>query len=1064
MFKEYPDKINLSQLEHGIINYWKNNDIFQKSITTRNDHPGFTFYEGPPTANGKPGIHHVIARTIKDLVCRYKTLRGYQVHRKAGWDTQGLPVEIEVEKALGIKSKDDIEKFGIENFNKACRESVWKYLREFEELTERMGYWVNLDEAYITYKNDYIESVWWSLKKFFDGGKIYKGYKIQPYCPRCETPLSTHEVAQGYEDVKDPSVYVTFKIKQSEKTKKLGIDGYEFLVWTTTPWTLISNVALAVSPDIDYVKVNFKDTDDKVILAKDRLAVIKEEHKIAGEIKGSELEGIEYEQLLPYVKPDKKAFYVGLGDFVTTEDGSGIVHIAPAFGEDDYQLSRKYDLPVLQPVNKSGKFTKEITDFAGRFVKEADDDIIKKLKAEGKLYRKEKFTHSYPHCWRCHSPLLYYARESWYINTSSYKDRMVELNKQINWNPSEIGTGRFGNWLEENRDWALSRDRYWGTPLPIWACTCEDETCECDQKYIAIGSIEELKEKAVNFKEVFPNDDSIDLHKPYVDKIIIRCEKGKCDMKRVEEVIDAWYDSGSMPFAQFHYPFENKELFKENYPADFIAEGVDQTRGWFYSLHAIGTFLFDDRAYKNIIVNDMILDEKGLKMSKHKGNVVDPFDTMNKFGADVVRWYLINSSPPWRSKMYNEGDLIEAKNKFFDTLINTYRFFALYSNLLGINTKDLTKNRIPFESRPEIDRWIISSLNTLKKNYYELMDSYDLTRATRVLSDFTIDDLSNWFVRRNRKRFRNSENEQDKLSAYQTLYEVLVDLTKMVSPVSPFLTEELYRDLTGAESIHLSIFTDANEKEIDTELESEMHFAQRIVYLVRTMRVKFNLKTRQPLKQILIPLINENDRHKIEKMKKIILEEVNIKELNFVGEDSGIIVKKAKPNFKTLGPKFGKDMKIIAEIIKGFDSKTISRLEKNGVVDINVMNAELIITREDVEIFTENIEGWIVETDGDLTVALDTTLDEQLIAEGYAREFVNRVQNIRKDMLLGVNDKITIKISTDDELQSALKKMQGYIEDETMAESMSIERNRMLENYEESNINGKTCKILITKV
>ncbi len=1060
MFKEYPDKINIPLLEHDIINYWKNNNIFLKSISTRNGMPGFTFYEGPPTANGKPGIHHVISRTIKDLVCRYKTLRGFQVHRKAGWDTQGLPVEIEVEKALGIKSKDDIEKFGVKEFNNACRDSVWKYLNEFEELTERMGYWINLDDAYVTYKNEYIESVWWSLKKFFDAGLIYKGYKIQAYCPRCETPLSTHEVAQGYQDIKDPSVYVTFKIKPSEKTKKLGIDGYEFLVWTTTPWTLISNVALAVSPDIDYVKVKFKDTDDKVILAKERLSVIKEEHEVIGEIKGSGLEGIEYEQLLPYVKPDKKAFYVALGDFVTTEDGSGIVHIAPAFGEDDYQLSRKYELPVLQPVDRSGKFTAEVTDFAGRFVKEADEDIIKKLKSEGKLYRKEKISHSYPHCWRCDSPLLYYARESWYINTSSYKDKMVELNKHINWNPPEIGTGRFGNWLEENRDWALSRDRYWGTPLPIWACSCDD--CKC--KYHAIGSIEELKKLAVNFKEVYPDDESLDLHKPMVDEIKIKCPECGCEMNRVEEVIDAWYDSGSMPFAQFHYPFENNEYFDENYPADFIAEGVDQTRGWFYSLHAIGTFLFDEKAYRNIIVNDMILDDKGFKMSKHKGNVVDPFNTMNKHGADIVRWHLINSSPPWRAKMFKEADLVETKNKFFDTLINTYRFFALYSNLLKVNSKELTENRIPFESRSEIDRWIISSLNTLKKTYYDLMDSYDLTKSTRILSDFAIDDLSNWYVRRNRKRFRNPENEQDKLSAYQTLYEVLVELIKMVSPFSPFLTEELYRDLTDAESVHLSMFSEAKEREIDSELESEMHFAQRIVYLVRTMRVKFNLKTRQPLRQILIPLLNENDRHKIEKMKKIILEEVNIKELNFVGEDSGIIVKKAKPNFKTLGPKFGKDMKIIAEIIKGFDAKTISRLEKSGAVDINVMNAELIISREDVEILTENIEGWVVETDGDLTVALDTTLDEHLIAEGYAREFISRVQNIRKDMLLGVNDKINIKISADEELQQALNKMQGYIEDETMAENMSIERNGTLENYEDSIINGKTCKILITKV
>jgi isoleucyl-tRNA synthetase len=1061
MFRELPDRLNLSELEHNIISYWKENKIFEKSITSRNDHPSFTFYEGPPTANGKPGIHHVISRAIKDIVCRYKTLRGFQVHRKAGWDTQGLPVEIEVEKALGIKSKDDIVKFGIKEFNKACRESVWKYLNEFEELTERMGYWINLDDAYITYKNEYIESVWWSLKRFFDEDKIYKGYKIQPYCPRCETPLSSHEVAQGYEEVKDPSVYVTFKIKDSDKVRALGIDSFEFLVWTTTPWTLISNVALAVSPDIDYVKIKFKETGDKVVLAKARLNVIKEDHEILGEFKGKELEGIEYEQLLPYVKDvKKKAWYVALGDFVTTEDGSGIVHIAPAFGEDDYQLSRKYDLPVVQPVDKSGKFTKEITDFAGRFVKEADEDIIKLLRSQHKLYKKEKITHSYPHCWRCHSPLLYYARESWYINTSSYKDRMVELNKQINWNPPEIGSGRFGNWLEENRDWALSRDRYWGTPLPIWACSNDD----CGTKYHAIGSIDEMKELAINFKEVFPDDESIDLHKPMVDDIRIKCPECGCEMSRVEEVIDAWYDSGSMPFAQFHYPFENKEYFKENYPADFIAEGVDQTRGWFYSLHAIGTFLFNERAFKNIIVNDMILDSKGLKMSKHKGNIVDPFETMNTFGADIVRWYMINSSPPWRPKSYAETDLLEARNKFFDTLINTYRFFGLYTNLTEIKINDLIENRIPVKDRPEIDRWIISSLNSLKKNYYGLMDGYDLTRATRIISDFTIDDLSNWYVRRNRKRFRSPENEQDKLAAYQTLYEVLVELVKLVSPVSPFLTEELYRDLTGMESVHLSNFSDVKEDEIDSELEEQMHLAQRIVYLVRAMRVKFNLKTRQPLRQILIPLTDEREKAEIVKMKKIILEEVNVKELNFVDEESGIIVKKAKPNFKTLGPKYGKDMKTIAEIIKNLDSKTISHLEKNGVMDINVMSAELVISREDVEILTENIEGWIVESEDDLTVALDTKLDEQLIAEGYAREFINRIQNIRKDMSLGVNDKVKIKFTSDDELANAIMKQKIYIETETMSDDISFETNGKLEKYEESNINGKACKIQIEKL
>lgn len=1060
MFKELPDKINLPQLEQQVLKYWKDNNIFEKSISTRDDNNHFVFYEGPPTANGMPGVHHVIARTIKDLVCRYKTLRGFRVHRKAGWDTQGLPVEIEVEKSLGIKSKDDIEKLGVDKFNKACRESVFKYLKEWENLTERMGYWVNLDEAYITYKNEYIESVWWSLKKFFDAGLIYKGYKIQAYCPRCETPLSTHEVAQGYEDVKDPSVYVTFKIKKDEKSKAEGIDDFEFLVWTTTPWTLISNVALAVHPNIDYAKIRFKQTGDKLILAQERLSVIKEEYEVLGHIKGRKLEYIEYEQLMPYVKPGLKSFYVVLGDFVTTEDGSGIVHIAPAFGEDDYQVSRKYNLPVVQPVDKSGKFTEEVTDFKHRFVKDADEDIIQKLRSEKKLYRKEKYAHSYPHCWRCHSPLLYYARESWYINTSSYKQKMIELNNQINWYPPETGTGRFGNWLEENRDWALSRDRYWGTPLPIWACTNK----ACDSNYEAIGSISELKEHSVNFDNVFPTAESVDLHKPKIDDIIFKCSKCGNEMHRVGEVIDAWYDSGSMPFAQFHYPFENKELFGANYPADFIAEAVDQTRGWFYSLHAIGTFLFNEKAFKNLVVNDMILDKTGQKMSKHKGNLVDPFSVMEKYGADVLRWYLIYSSPPWRPKMFNEDDLQDVRNKFFDTLINTYRFFVLYSNLSSVDYEKLINNRIEVKDRAEIDRWIISSLNTLKRDYHAMMDTYDLTRACRLISDFTIDDLSNWYIRRNRKRFRNPENEKDKYSAYITLYEVLVELLKMVSPVAPFLTEELYRNITGNESVHLSSFGEVRENDIDSGLEQEMRLAQKIVYLVRTMRVKFNLKTRQPLKQIMIPETDESEKSKIERMKKIILEEVNVKELYFIGEESGIIVKKAKPNFKLLGPKYGKDLKTVSELIKSLDTHNISLIGKNGSLEIETGGTKYLIQKDDFDVHTENVEGWIVESDGNLTVALDTKLNDELISEGLAREFINRIQNMRKDKKMGVNDRIKILYDCGEELSKALEEQDKYIKEETFA-SEFFKNNSVAQNgFEELNINGRICKVHIIKL
>jgi isoleucyl-tRNA synthetase len=1050
MFKELPDKINSAALEKEVLSYWKEHDIFGKSITSREGKKHFAFYDGPPTANGKPGIHHVISRAIKDLVCRYKTLMGYQVYRKAGWDAQGLPVEIEVEKSLGIKSKDDIEKLGVENFNKACRESVFKYLKEWEELTTRMGYWINLDDAYITYKNEYIESVWWSLKKFFDAGLIYRGYKIQPYCPRCETPLSTHEVAQGYEDVKDPSVYVAFKIKDGQ-----GMDGFQFLVWTTTPWTLISNVALAVGPDIIYSKIQFKKTGEILILAKERLPVIKEEYDIFDEVKGSKLEGIEYEQLLPYVKPDKKAFYVVAGDFVSTEDGSGIVHIAPAFGEDDYQLSRKYDLPVPQPVDKSGNFTDEVTDFKGRFVKEADDDIILKLKSEGKLYRKEKFVHSYPHCWRCHTPLLYYARESWYINTPSYKDKMISENNEINWYPPETGSGRFGNWLVENRDWALSRDRYWGTPLPIWGCT-DDSKCDC--KYMAIGSIEELKQKATNFKEVFPTEESIDLHKPYIDRIRVKCDKHGCELTRVTEVIDAWYDSGSMPFAQHHYPFENKELFEENYPADFIAEGVDQTRGWFYSMHAIGVFLFGKKAYKNLIVNDMILDKDGRKMSKHVGNIVDPFDIMDRYGSDVLRWYLISSSPPWRPKMFKEDDLVEVRNKFFDTLINTYRFFVLYCNLLGVERSALVSNVVPYKKRPEIDRWILSAFEKCRIEFIDLMDSYQITKASRLLSDFTIDDLSNWYVRRNRKRFRAPDSEQDKLSAYQTLYEVLTGLLQMVSPVSPFMTDHLYRSLTGEDSVHLS-FIKTQESNVDAELNYNMDLAKKIVSLARFMRVKNDLKTRQPLRQILVAISNDLEREAIESMKGIILEEINIRELKFIDSGSELIKRKAKLNFKVAGPKFGKDVKKVQQAAEELPAENINEIMNKGRTSYKGFE----LTADDVLIQTENIEGWVIESQDNLTIALDTTLDESLISEGIAREFISKVQNIRKEREMDVNDKIRIMYKAESDLTGIIDAQKKYISEQTMAAEI-VSGSEGLNGYDELNINGKQCKVSIVKV
>ncbi|MCH9028258.1 MAG: isoleucine--tRNA ligase, partial [Bacteroidetes bacterium] len=807
MFKQNIEKIGYPEIEKRILKFWKDNKIFEKSVSTRSMDKLFTFYEGPPTANGQPGIHHVMSRTLKDLVCRYKTLQGYRVERKAGWDTHGLPVEIEVEKKIGIKHKSEVAEYGVENYNKACRESVFTYLDLWEKMTTRMGYWIDLDKAYITLDNKYIESVWWALKTLFDKGLIYKDYKIVPQDPKSETVLSSHELALGYRETKDPSVYTLFKITNKDEY---------FLVWTTTPWTLISNVALAVGPDVIYVKIN---TDGKkIILAKERLSVIDGDYEILEEMSGSELEGIEYEQLFDYINVNKKAFYVLPAGFVSTEDGSGIVHIAPAFGADDYDLSKEFDLPMLQPVTRGGLFTDEITDFAGCFVKDADKDIIIKLKHEGKIYKKGTIVHTYPFSWRNEDvPVIYYARESWFIKTTSIAGRMIELNKTINWQPPEVGAGRFGNWLEENKDWALSRDRFWATPLPIWVSE--------DGDMFAVGSIDELKEgfieendNRISVKEI----EDIDLHKPFIDKILFE-RNGKI-YKRTPEVIDAWFDSGSMPFAQYHYPFENKKEFEDNFfPADFICEGIDQTRGWFYTMHAISTMLFDNVAYKNVIVNELILDKKGRKMSKSKGNTIDPFTLFDKYGADATRWYLVTNSPPWRPTLFDEEGLLEVQRKFFGTLINTYSFFALYAN---IDKFKYDEEQIPVENREEIDQWIISKLNSLIAEYKNLMDNYDVTKAARAISTFTIDDLSNWYVRRSRRRFWKSEMNQNKLAAYQTLYECLIAVCKLVSPFSPFISEEIYCNLNSVtgnenfESVHLSEFPLITS--INTELEINM--------------------------------------------------------------------------------------------------------------------------------------------------------------------------------------------------------------------------------------------------
>jgi len=1055
-YKNLQETIFLPEIEKEILEFWKKDKTFAKSISTKNGEKSFTFYDGPPTANGNPGIHHVISRTIKDLICRYKAMNGYQVLRKAGWDTQGLPVEVEVEKQLGIKSKSEIEAYGAIEFNNKCKESIFTYLKEWQNITERMGYWVNLDEAYVTYHNDYIESVWWSLKKFFDAGLIYKGYKILPFCPVCESPLSSHEVAQGYEDLKDPSVYVKFKITSGE------FKNSDFLVWTTTPWTLPSNAALCVNPEFTYVKIKTK-KDEYLILAKERLSVILEEYEIEKEIKGSDLENTEYEPLFDFLKDDKKAFYVTLGDFVTMEDGSGIVHIAPAFGEDDYQIGLKYDLPVFKAVGKNGLFTDEITLFKGKNFKQADPEIILELKSKGRIYRKEMFVHSYPHCWRHHAPLMYYATDSWFIKTTSYKDRMIELNKTINWHPETFGSGRFGKWLEENRDWALSRNRFWGTPLPIWTYTDDKGKIH----YECIGSLQELKDKSVNFDEVYPKlksndkklifDKNLDLHKPYIDNIVLRSKDGY-EMRRTSEVIDCWYDSGSMPFAQHHYPFENKELFDTHYPADFIAEGLDQTRGWFYTLHAIGTFLFDQPAYKNLIVNGLILDRQGKKMSKSLGNAVNPMILMDSYGADVLRWYLIFSSPVGNSKLFNEDDLTEIQNKFFDTLINTVRFFIIYANITEFDYQDSKLSSI--SDRDFFDKWIISKLNSVKKNYFELMDDYDITKATRILYDFTIDELSNWYIRLNRKRLRNPENNKDMLSGYQTLHEVITELLKMIAPVSPFISDKLYMTLMNKKvSIHLSEFTDFDESEIDTGLESEMKLAQDMVYIVRSMRVKNNLKVRQPLKQILVPVLNAEDKKKLLSVKDIILEEVNVKELNMIEGDSDIIVKKSKPDFKSIGPKFGKDVKKVQQLINNLTASQISEIEKKG--KLNIDGFEFLT--EDIEIYTENIEGWIVESYNGLTVALDTKLDEKLTEEGIVREFINRVQHYRRNNDFDISDKIEIFFKTTEKINFAIIQNEDHIMKETLSEKLK-NANGFEYDFFKTDINGELCEIFIQTI
>ncbi len=1058
MFKEYSEKISITKLEEEVLDFWKKEKIFRKSVELRKDRPTYNFYEGPPTANGRPGIHHVLSRTIKDIILRYKSMKGYAVPRKAGWDTHGLPVEIAVEKELGLTQKNEIEKFGVEKFNNACRELVDKHINMpggWRKLTDRMGYWLDMDDAYITYKNEYVESVWWAIKTIFDKGLIYKDFKIVPQSPTIETPLSSHELSQAYKEVRDPNCYIKVKVLSSPKK---SVEGAELLIWTTTPWTLISNTAAAVGADIEYALVkntrHLKSGDEKtlhvnyLVLALSRLSALDGDVEVLETFPGSEIAGTKYEQIFDFVKFDENEYpnvlTVLTGDFVSTEDGSGIVHLAPAFGQDDYEMSKKFHLPVVNTVTPGGRFKENIGAFSGRTVKTftyadghtetgVDKDVIIALKTMDKIYRATTdYVHSYPHCWRTDNPVIYYARESWFINSPAYKDEMVALNKTINWQPPEIGAKRFGNWLEDVKEWSLSRDRYWGTPLPIWVS-------ESGEDMFAVGSIAELMEgeyeqpdgSRVPMSEMAA---ALDLHRPFVDRVIF--ERDGKTYRRTPEIIDVWFDSGSMPFAQYHYPFENKALFESRFPADFIAEGVDQTRGWFYTLHNIATVLFDKPAFKNIIVNDLILDQNGQKMSKRLGNIVDPFHLFDVYGADPARWFMMTQNNPWLPKKFDKKGIEEVRRKFFDTLLNTYAFFALYANIDAFDPK---AEQTSIEKRPEIDRWIISRLYTIVAHVNDRMDNYDITQAARPIAEFLLDDVSNWYVRRNRRRFWKSEDSEDKLAAYQTLYEVLLTVCKLISPFIPFVPESIYQNLRTAdmpESIHLCDYPMINNtmRQLqDTALETRMNIAQKVVKIARSLRNETRLKVRQPLQKLTVASKSKASREAVQRMAEIIKEEINVKTVE-VTDDPGILVRRsAKPNFKTLGPRFGKNMKDVAAIIQQWGDAEIAKLENDGERIIESGGENVSITIDDLEIREEQIGDMAVSREDTIMVGISTAITPELQLEGTAREFVNRVQNLRKDSNLEVQDRINIYFDAPPSIDEAAHKMADYIKNETLA-------------------------------
>lgn len=1037
MFKNLSEK-PIAEVQKEQVAKWKEEDLLGKCISTREGMPAFNFYEGPPTANGKPGIHHVMARTLKDSVNRYKTMQGYQVHRKAGWDTHGLPVEIEVEKQLKMSGKQDIEKYGIKEFNEKCRESVFTYTDMWEQMSDRMAYMVDMENPYITLDNNYIETGWWIIKEFFKAGLVYEGHKILPFCPRCGTGLASHEVAQGYKEVKTTTITAKFKRKDADEY---------FLAWTTTPWTLAANVALTVGPDYDYLKVKMTagDEEGSVFYVGKSLAdkVLGEgNYEVIEEMKGSDLEYIEYEQLMPFVKADKKAFFVTCMDYVTTEDGTGIVHTAPAFGEDDYQCGRKYNLPVINPVNEQGLYT--ATPWEGRFVMEdgLDVEIIKWLAAENKIFAKAKVEHNYPHCWRCGTPLIYYAKPSWYIEMSKLKDQLVEANNKVNWYPDYVGEKRFGNWIADVKDWAISRNRYWGTPIPIWRCECGHLEC--------IGSRAELAEKSIE-----DIDESIELHRPYVDDVHIKCPHCGKEMTRIPEVMDCWFDSGAMPFAQQHYPFENSENFDtELFPADFICEGIDQTRGWFYSLLAISVFIKGQAPYRNVLVNDLILDKNGKKMSKHVGNTVNPFEMLDKYGADATRWYLLHTSPAWSPTKFDEDGLIEITSKFFGTLRNVYNFFVLYSNQDNI---DIGKVFVDYRKRPELDRWILSKYNRLIDDVTEEMNRYDHMKTVRKIQNFVVEDLSNWYIRRARRRFWAEELTEDKKSVYATTYEILVGVAQLMAPFAPFISDEIYTDLTGAESVHLSFFPKSDADLIDEKVEERMDLVRDMVALGRGIREKERIKVRQPLNEI---LVDGKYEALIEDLVPLIMEELNVKDVKFEKQLDKYMNYSLKPNFKVAGPVLGKNIKAFGAALAAADAAVVvAELETGGKYVLKVGDDDMKIEKDFVDVRIDAKEGFAVAMENNLFVILDTNLDADLIDEGFARELISKVQQLRKQKGLEMMDNISITIAADDEISAAVKKHKDYIMKETLA--LKLEENDAPEEFD---LNGHKTGIAVEKM